>query len=131
MPPMTPTATEGNGLMKVIDGQKIHDTTAPMECCDRCRTAELGRRKGRVPTLRYSQTANTGRVRVLRGSETVAVVIRDRAGRWHVSPEEAYREVIPVPRWIEGFGLDGSTRREALDTVLRAYTAAWRQGEVA
>lgn len=101
--------------------ETTHDTARPLECCDRCRKAELGRRSGRKPVIRYSQTAASGKVQVFHGGKHIATLRKDSLFGWGLAetPVDAVRYAVQA---------DGFTRREALDRVAEAYTLAWRAG---
>lgn len=102
----------------------IHDTKHPLDCCDRCRTAEIGRRSHRSPNVRYSQSAKSGVVIVVHGPTTVATLRKSEFGRgWYVADA-----IAPLARLVGAGDWGLMSRREALDDVVAAYTSAWRAG---
>jgi hypothetical protein len=120
------TATEWKIRLDDETGAPMHDTSDPLGCCARCAAAEIGRRSTRRPALRYSRTAASGEVVVLRGSTLVATLVLDRPYGWHARPAAEFRDLLGA---IAGETWD-ATRREVLDDVCAAYTAAWKRGEV-
>lgn len=97
-----------------------HDTAAPLACCDRCRTAELSRRSGRRPAIKFSQTAASGQVAVLHGARQIALLRKDALFGWYAESAIAGLEC----------DADGWDRRELLGIIAERYANLWRAGAV-
>ena len=108
-------------------GAPIHDTKDPLGCCERCVRAEVGRRSTRRPTLRYSTTAKSGVVEVIRHDGTLVATLRkDSLFGWFADVAPEFDSILGgIAEAVEG--LD---RREVLDAICVRFTTAWKSGEV-
>lgn len=102
----------------------IHDTKNPLECCERCKTAEVGRRAKKRPVVRYTQTAASGQVAVVGAHGLIATLHKDSLFGWYATVAPEFRETLGE------FGAEGYERREMLGIVAERYTAAWKRGAV-
>lgn len=102
----------------------LHNTKAPLDCCDRCRRAELAGRALKRPVFRYSKLEipeGPGAYEVFHGDCHIATFTRRRNGssafygvraEWDPTAEET--------RAI--------TLKDARAFVEEAYTSSWREG---
>jgi hypothetical protein len=103
----------------------LHNTKAPLECCDRCHRAELLGRAMKRPVFRYDKVVDgPGAYEMFHGDLHVATFTRRRVGvdtfygvqaRWDPSAEESR----------------ASTLKDARVSAEQTYTDGWRQGQCA
>jgi hypothetical protein len=103
----------------------LHNTKAPLDCCERCRRAELLGRAMKRPVFRYDKVAEgPDAYEMFHGDLHVATFTRRRVG------VETFYGI--VPRWdpsVEEIRV--STLKDARLSAEEAYTEGWRQGQCA
>jgi hypothetical protein len=100
----------------------LHNTKAPLDCCDRCHRAELLGRAMKRPVFRYNKVVEgPDAYEMFHGDLHVATFTRRRVG------VQTFYGI--VARWDPSVDEDrASTLKDARVSAEQAYTASWREG---